>query len=141
VTPLAFLRGRRGLFAAEARMEWTLQQLSTSLAESIARFEEEEMGVRPARVTVMVEEDLVMVHLKEVLSPSERALASTESGQALLQRFNTSLINAGSFPSIRDQVSQALQREVVEVQISLSSLSGSLVIVFTLGQRLTPAEA
>jgi uncharacterized protein YbcI len=122
-------------------MEWTLQKLSSSLAASIARFEEEEMGVKPARVTVMVEEDLVMVHLKEVLSLSERALASTESGQALLQRFNTSLINAGSFPSIRDQVSQALQREVVEVQISLSSLSGSLVIVFTLGQRLAATGA
>lgn len=115
-------------------MEWSVEQLSSSLAETIARFEEEEMGVRPSRVTVMVEEDLVIVHLREVLSPSERALARTEAGQAMLQRFNTLLFNSGSSPSVMEQVSQVLKRQVVEVQTSLSSLSGSLVVVFSLGE-------
>jgi uncharacterized protein YbcI len=92
--------------------------------------------VRPSRVTVMVEEDLVVVHLREVLPPSERALARTEAGQALLQRFSTLLFNSGSSPSVMEQVSQVLRREVVEVQTSLSSLSGSLVVVFALGEAL-----
>lgn len=117
-------------------MEWSVEQLSSSLARTISRFEEEEMGVRPSRVTVMVEEDLVVVHLREVLSPSERALARTEAGQAMLQRFNTLLFNSGSSPSVMEQVSQVLRREVVEVQTSLSSLSGSLVVVFALGEAV-----
>lgn len=122
-------------------MEWSVEQLSSSLAKTIARFEEEEMGVRPSRVTVVVEEDLVIVHLREVLSPSERALARTEAGQAMLQRFNTLLFNSGSSPSVLEQVSQVLRREVVEVQTSLSSLSGSLVVVFSLGEELQFHEA
>ena len=117
-------------------MNWSVEQLSSSLAQTIARFEEEEMGIRPSRVTVMVEEDLVVVHLREVLSLSERALARTEAGQAMLQRFNTLLFNSGSSPSVMEQVSQVLRREVVEVQTSLSSLSGSLVVVFALGEAL-----
>ena len=114
-------------------MPWTVEQLSASLAQAIERFEEEEMGIRPTCVKVLVEDDLVMVHLKEVLSPSERALARSEAGQAILQRFNAMLFNGGSCPSIREQVSRALGREVLDVQTTLSPLTGSLVAVFPLG--------
>ena len=117
-------------------MEWSVEQLFSSLARTIARFEEEEMGVRPSRVTVMVEEDLVVVHLREVLSPSERALARTEAGQAMLQRFNTLLFNSGSSPSVMGQVAQVGRREVVEVQTRLSSRSGSRVVVFARGEAV-----
>lgn len=116
-------------------MEWTLEQLSASLAEAISRFEEEEMGAHPASVKVLVEEELVMVHLKEVLSPSERALAQTEAGQAILQRFNARLFDGGSSPSIREQISRTLGREVLDVQTTLSPLTGSLVAVFALGEQ------
>ena len=116
-------------------MPWTVEQLSASLAQAITRFEEEEMGVRPAGVKVLVEDDLVMVHIKEVLSPSERALARTEAGQAVLQRFNAMLFHGGSSPSIREQVSDALDREVLDVQTTLSPLTGSLVAVFPLGPK------
>jgi uncharacterized protein YbcI len=121
-------------------MEWTVDRLSASLAEAIARFEEEEMGIHPTRVNVMVEEDLVMVHLKEVLSPSERTLARTEAGQAILQRFNARLFDGGSSPSIREQVSRTLEREVLELQTTLSPLTGSLVAVFSLGGKLEHAK-
>lgn len=114
-------------------MSWTLEQLSASLAQAVARFEEEEMGIRPAGVKVLVEDDVVMVHLKDVLSPSERALARTEAGQAVLQRFNAMLFDGGSTPSIRQQVALALKREVLDVQTTLSPLTGSLVAVFSLG--------
>jgi uncharacterized protein YbcI len=118
-------------------MEWTVDQLSASLAQAIARFEEEEMGIRPSSVRVLVEEDLVMVHLKEVLYPSERNLARTEAGQAILQRFNARLFDDGSSPSIREQVSRTFGREVLDVQTTLSPLTGSLVAVFTLGSRFS----
>jgi len=117
-------------------MEWTVDRLSASLAEAIARFEEEEMGIHPTSVNVMVEEDLVMVHLKEVLSPSERTLARTETGQAILQRFSARLFDGGSSPSIREQVSKTLEREVLDLQTTLSPLTGSLVAVFSLGGAL-----
>ena len=111
-------------------------QLSTTLAEAIRKFEEEEMAVRPAQVTVMIGEELVLVHLKGVLSPSEQALARTDIGQAVLLRFNTLLFNSGSDPSITEQVSKALEREVIDVMTSLSPLTGSLIVVFSLGKRL-----
>ena len=119
-------------------MPWALERLSKALAQAIARFEEEQMGVRPADIRVLVEDDLVMVHLKGVLSPSERELARTEAGQAVLQRFNTMLFDGGSSPSIREQVSQALGRQVLDVQTTLSPLTGSLVVVFPLGTRHEP---
>jgi len=119
-------------------MPGTVEQLSASLAEVIARFEEEEMGIRPTEVKVLVEDDLVMVHLKGVLSPSERTLARTEAGQAVLQRFNSMLFAGGSSPSIREQISRTLRREVLDVQTTLSPLTGSLVAVFPLGAHLSP---
>ena len=111
-------------------------ELSTVLAEAIRTFEEEEMAVRPAQVTVMIGEELVLVHLTGVLSSSERALARTDIGQAVLMRFNTLLFNSGSDPSIKEQVSKALEREVIDVTTSLSPLTGSLIVVFSLGAQL-----
>jgi len=116
-------------------MEWTVDQLSASLAQAVARFEEEEMGIHPAHVRVLVEEDLVMVHIKEVLYPSERNLARTEAGQTILQRFNARLFDGGSSPSIKEQVSRAFGREVLDIQTTLSPLTGSIVAVFMLGPR------
>jgi uncharacterized protein YbcI len=119
-------------------MPWAVERLSATLARTIARFEEEQMGVRPADIRVLVEDDLVMVHLKEVLSPSEREMARTEAGQTVLQRFNAMLFDGGSSPSIREQVCQALGRQVVDVQTTLSPLTGSLVVVFSLGSQRGP---
>ena len=109
-----------------------VQELSAALGKRILKFEEEEMGARPSGVMVMVEQDLVLVHIKEMLSPSEKTLARTETGQALLQRFNNLLFNEGSVPSIKDQVAQTLKKKVLDVQTSLSPLTGSLVVVFML---------
>ncbi len=109
-----------------------VEELSATLAAVIMKFEKEEMGVTPADVTVMIAGDLIVVHVKEVLSPSERILAQTATGQAVLQRFKKLLFEAGSNPSIREQVSQAVDRQVLEVQTSLSPLTGSLVVVLTL---------
>ncbi len=117
-------------------MSWTSEELAANLARTIARFEVEEMGVRPADVKVLVQDELVMVHVKDVLSPSERALARTEPGQAVLQRFNAMLFAGGSSPSVREQVARALNREVIDVQTTLSALTGSLVAVFSLGGPL-----
>ena len=113
-----------------------LEELSASLAGAVMEFEEKHMGVRPAEVTVMMEGDIVLVHLKGVLSPSERSLAKSTVGHAVLQQFNNLLFDFGSSPSVSDQVSRAVQRQVLEVQTSLSPLTGSLVVVFT----LDPAE-
>jgi uncharacterized protein YbcI len=85
-------------------MAWRVEHLSSVLAEAIAQFQEEEMGTRPAEVSMTVGEDLVMVHLKDVLTPSEHSLARTEAGQAVLQRFNTLRFNAA--PS--DKVQQSI---------------------------------
>ena len=110
-----------------------LRELSADLEAAVARFEEQEMGIRPAQVSVVVQSELVMVHIKGVLTPSERALARSDAGQAILQRFTTLLFNSGSEPSIRQQVSDAVGREIEDVQATLSPLTGSLVVVFPLG--------
>ena len=113
-----------------------VKELSAKLAAQIMKFEQEEMNAHPGEVTVIVEGDLVMVHIKEVLSPSERVLAQTEAGQTILQRFNNLLFNEGSVPSIKDQVSQTLKRTVLDIQTSLSPLTGSLVVIFMLEKAL-----
>ena len=111
-----------------------LKQLSESLAARIASFRTEQMDASSGEVVVVVERDLCMVHIKEALSPSERILARSEGGQALLQRFNNRLFNEGSVPSIKDEVACTLKRKVLDVQTSLSPLTGSLVVVFMLDQ-------
>lgn len=107
-------------------------QLSTTLAKIIARFQEQEMARPSPQVTAIVERDLVIVHMQEVLSPSERDLAQTDEGQVLLQRFNNLLFYEGSSPSVKEQVSRTMQREILDMQTSMSPLTGSLVVVFTL---------
>ncbi len=42
--------------------------------------------------------------------------------------------NVGSTPPIKQQVSEAVERPVLDLQTSLSPLTGSLVVVFTLGE-------
>jgi hypothetical protein len=83
--------------------------------------------------TLLVEEDLVVVRVKGVLPPSEEAPADV--AQTILERFDKVLAGAGSSPSIKEQVSGALKREVVDVRTALSPITGSLVAMFLLGRK------
>ena len=83
--------------------------------------------------TLLVEEDLVVVRVKGVLPPSEEAPADV--AQAIVERFNKVLVGAGSGPSIKEQISSALKREVVDVQTALSPITGSLVAMLLLGRK------
>lgn len=112
--------------------------LQRAIADLVERFEQQEMGIQPTSVNVMVRGDVVIVHLKEVLPAAEKHLALTERGQDLVSRFATMLFRGGAQPSVEQLIARAMDKRVIDVQTAISPLTGSIVAMFELGEK--PSE-
>ncbi len=110
--------------------------LKDTICEEITKFQELQMGIVPRKATVMIEEDMIVVHLKEMLSPAENHLALSQKGQYLLMEFNV-LLFEGPRQYLEDVIVETMGRKVVDVQTAISPLTGSIVALFMLGE---PAE-
>ena len=113
----------------------TAADLQVELGAILERFEREQMQVTPSKTTVAIVDNLLIAHLKDILSQAEKTLAATRDGQVLMQQFNEMLF-AHVWEELKMRAEQQLQRRVVDVQTTLSPQSGSIVAVFTLEDEL-----
>ena len=67
--------------------------LKDTICEEITRFQELQMGIVPRKATVLIEEDMIVVHPKEMLSPAEKHLAVSQKGQNFLREFKSLVKN------------------------------------------------
>ena len=111
-----------------------LERLRAVISQTIGQFEEKQMGVKPKEVKVIIDSDLIIIHLKEMLSPAEKHLALSEKGQSILQHFNNMLFEDAQ-PLIEDLVVETMGKDMVDVQTAISPLTGSIVAVFSLDNR------
>ena len=104
------------------------------ISRSIIRFEKEFMGRGPVEARSFIVEDMVLVRLKNVLTPAELKLAESENperGRYLIKQMRQELIERGR--SLLDAViKDILSINVVSLHTDISSKTGERIIVFTL---------
>ncbi len=107
------------------------------ISKAIIRFEKEFMGRGPLDARTFIIEDMVLVRLKNVLTPAELKLAESENperGCYLIKQMRQELIERGR-PLLDAVVNDILQIEVVSLHTDISSKTGERIIVFTLQQK------
>ena len=107
------------------------------ISKAIIRFEKEFMGRGPVETKSYIIEDMILVRLKNVLTPAEFKLAevgNAERGSNLIKQMRQELIERGR--TLLDAViKDILNIDVVSLHTDISSKTGERIIVFTLESR------
>ncbi|MBD3673843.1 MAG: DUF2294 domain-containing protein [Planctomycetaceae bacterium] len=107
------------------------------ISQAIIRFEKEYMGRGPLQAKVFIIEDMVLVRLKNVLTPAELKLSETETsdrGRHLIKEVRQELIEKAR-PLLDKVIKDITGIEVVSLHTDISSKTGERIIVFTLQEE------
>lgn len=113
------------------------RELEREISLAIIKFEKEFMGRGPLETKSYIIEDMVLVRLKNVLTPAELKLAESEDdrrGRYLIKQMRQELIERGR-PLLDAVIRDVLKVKVVSLHTDISSRTGERIIVFTLERR------
>lgn len=126
----------------EATMK-SRRETERDISQAIVRFEKEFMGRGPLETKAFIIDDMVLVRLKNVLTPAEIKLAESEEGQRgryLIKQMRQELIERGR-PLLDAVIKDVLGVNVVSLHTDISAKTGERVIVFTLERAPDLADA
>ena len=112
-------------------------ELERQISQAVIRFEKEFMGRGPLETRSYMIEDMVLVRLKNVLTPAEMKLAESETrerGMYLIKQMRQELIERGR-PLLDAVIKDILGVDVLSLHTDISAKTGERVIVFTLKKR------
>ncbi len=119
----------------------TRGQIEEEVSQAVIRFEKEYMGRGPLEARAHLVEDLLVVRLKNVLTPAELSLTATgERGRDLVKQMRQQLIETGA-TALCEAVAGIVGIEVRSMHTDISTRTGERIIVFTMVARLTAKSA
>jgi uncharacterized protein YbcI len=103
---------------------------------AVTRFEKEFMGRGPLETRTYIIDDLVVVRLKGVLTPSEMKLAETDErrGRYLVKQVRHELLDHGR-PMLEAVIRDILGVEVRSLHTDISTKTGERIIVLSLSEK------
>jgi len=122
-----------------------------SMAEQIAQaarlYQLQRTGHAPKSVSVVLNEDTLVLTLHGALSPAEQAMAANPAGAAQVQDFHRTLF-ANSSKELREEIKRITGVDVREAAAEIEHqgamvhnfTEGTMVQVFLLSKKLTPEE-
>ncbi|RKO65665.1 DUF2294 domain-containing protein [Desulfofundulus salinus] len=116
-------------------MELTKGQMEAEISNSIIRFEKEHMGRGPTEAKTYILDDMIVVRLKNVLTPAEHQLARTQEGKGLIKQMRIQLFE-NSRSILEDLILKVTGCSVVSIHSDISTVTGERVIVFILSKKL-----
>ena len=119
--------------------------MAQRIAETAIVLEEQRLGRKPTSVTVVLGAGTLVITMHGVLSPAEKALATSQAGAARLQEFHQQLFKLSSDP-LRQAIKSITGLAICEDAANNAAASvqvfsiGTVVQVFLLAGRL-PADS
>lgn len=114
----------------------TRSEVEMEISRVLIHFEKEYMGRGPLETKTHLLDDMIVVRLKGVLTPSERKLAEVQSdrGQYLLKQVRNELLTGGR-PLLEAMIHKIVGVAVQSVHTDISTKTGERIIVFTLQSK------
>ena len=113
-------------------MDKTKSTMTQQVAQAAKAFQLQQTGRAPSKVSVVIDENTLVVTLHEALSPAEQALATSPEGAANLREFHQQLFK-NSVSSLRKEIERITGRKVREAAAEIDPGTGSVVHAFTTG--------
>jgi uncharacterized protein YbcI len=102
------------------------------IAKAAIAFEKRRTGLTPESVTVVLNDDTLVITLHGALSPAEIALAKCPVGAAQVQEFHRQLFNS-SADTMRQEIRRITGVEVREAVAEIEPMTGGVIQAFTTG--------
>jgi uncharacterized protein YbcI len=112
----------------------TKGQIEAEISDAVVKFEREYMGRGPEETRSYLLGDMILVRLKGVLTPAEKALAESthrSDGGTLVKQVRMQLLEKAR-PLLEAIVRDATGRSVVSLHTDISTKTGERVIIWTL---------
>jgi uncharacterized protein YbcI len=116
-------------------MKMTKGQLEAKLSEAISRFEVEYMGRGPKLIRTYIINDMILIRLSGVLSPSEQKLTESPQGIELLKKVRTSLFEGGR-GYLETLITNIIDVAIISTHSDISTKTGEKIIVITTDKNI-----
>lgn len=113
----------------------TRGELEAEISEAMMQFQREQMGRGPDEARTWILGDLLLVRLKNVLTPAERQLVQTLDGRKLVKQMRNELLEA-TRTTLEAVVNRVTGCSVVSFHTDISTKTGERVMVIVLDQNL-----
>ena len=115
----------------------TRGQIEAEISEAIIHFEKEFMGRGPLETKTYIVDDMILIRLKDVLTPAEKQLAESDDphdGRVIIKRMRHALLEKGR-PLLEAVIKDIIKVPVKSLHTDLSTKTGEKVIVFSLSEK------
>lgn len=115
-------------------MNKTRGQIESEISEALVKFEKEYMGRGPLETKSYIIDDMLLVRLKNVLTPAELRLAEAgahKNGRELIKRVRITLLEQGR-PLLEAEVERIVGVKVKSLHTDISTVTGERVLLFSL---------
>lgn len=113
----------------------TKGQLEAKLSEAVSKFEMEYMGRGPKLIRTHIINDMILIRLTGILSPSEQKLTDNEQGIDLLKKVRSSLFEGGR-GYLETLITEIVDVAIVSTHHDISTKTGEKIIVITTDRNL-----
>jgi len=113
----------------------TKGQLEAKLSEAVSKFELEYMGIGPKLIRTYILNDLIIIRLSGVLSPSEQKLTDNPQGIELFKKVRSSLFEGGR-GYLETLITEIINVAIVSTHSDISTKTGEKIIVITTDKNI-----
>ncbi|OIJ13427.1 hypothetical protein BKP37_10665 [Anaerobacillus alkalilacustris] len=110
-------------------------QLESEISKSITQWEKEYLGRGPIQVKTDIVRNMIIVHLKGILTPAERELTKTETGMLSIKKIRADLVETGN-EQLKEIIYQSTGEPVESFYTDISTRNAERIIVFMLKENL-----
>ena len=113
-------------------MDKSSSTMEQQIAQAASAFEHQTTGHAPSSVTVVLNDDMLVIALRGALSPAEKALARDPTGAAQMQEYHRQLF-ANASDALRQEIKRIIGVEVREATAEIETITGAVVQAFATG--------
>ena len=108
----------------------TKGQLEAKLSEAVSKFELEYMGRGPKSIRTNILNDMIVIRLSGILSPSEQKLTDNPQGIELFKKVRSSLFEGGR-GYLETLIKDIINVAIVSTHSDISTKTGEKIIIIT----------
>ena len=113
----------------------TKGQLEAKISEAVSKFEQEYMGRGPKLIRTYIINDMIIIRLSGILSPSEQKLTDNPQGVELFKKVRSTLFEGGR-GYLETLITDVINVAIVSTHSDISTKTGEKIIVITTDKNL-----
>ncbi|MFZ5351442.1 MAG: DUF2294 domain-containing protein [Bacillota bacterium] len=113
----------------------TKGQIEAKISDAVSKFEVEYMGRGPKEIRTIINQDLIIVRIKGVLSISEQKLSETSQGIKLIKEMRTALFESAR-EYLESIIKPIIKANIISTYCDVSTKTGEKIIVITAEKNL-----